>query len=91
MDKLKYSCTLIGQSAKCLFALQLAPRVSSLLSWLAGMGKIFDKYSKILQLNRNLRKKECSDATYIAQHAADSILERWGVREAATLHAHPFV
>lgn len=45
------------------------------------MGQLFDKYSKILQLNRALIQKNYKDAQYIGSYATENILERWHVSQ----------
>lgn len=43
------------------------------------MGALFDKYSKVLQLNRAFRRKNYADSLYIAEHTSNNLAERWNV------------
>lgn len=43
------------------------------------MIELFDKFSKILQINRNFRKIDAFKANYIAENVSENLLERWHV------------
>lgn len=40
------------------------------------MTGLFDKFSKILQINRSFRRKDFNKANYIAENVSENILER---------------
>jgi hypothetical protein len=37
---------------------------------------MFDKFGKILQLNRSFKKKDFNKANYIAENVSENVLER---------------
>ena len=45
------------------------------------MAGLFDKFSKVLQVNRNFKRKDFDDARYISKHVSENILERWHVHK----------
>lgn len=40
------------------------------------MAGLFDKFGKILQINRSFKRKDFNNANYIAEHVSENLLER---------------
>lgn len=40
------------------------------------MSGLFDKFGKILQINRAFKSKDFNNANYIAEHVSENLLER---------------